>query len=47
VLGLERERGTLRVGARADFALLDVEGRVAETWLAGRRVFRREARMRP
>lgn len=40
VLGLERERGTLRVGARADFTLLDTQGRVAETWLAGRRVFR-------
>ncbi len=40
VLGLERERGTLRVGARADFVLLGAEGQVAETWLAGRRVFR-------
>lgn len=39
LLGLERERGTLRPGARADLALLDAEGRVAETWLAGRRVY--------
>ncbi len=35
VLGVEGERGTLRVGARADLALLDGEGRVVETWLAG------------
>jgi N-acetylglucosamine-6-phosphate deacetylase len=40
VLGLEREHGTLRPGARADLALLDADGRVAETWLAGRRAFR-------
>jgi N-acetylglucosamine-6-phosphate deacetylase len=39
LLGLERERGTLRPGARADLALLDAEDRVAETWLAGRRAF--------
>jgi N-acetylglucosamine-6-phosphate deacetylase len=39
LLGIERERGTLRPGARADLALLDAEGRVAETWLAGRRVY--------
>jgi len=36
VLGLERERGTLRPGARADFALLGRDGGVVETWLAGR-----------
>jgi N-acetylglucosamine-6-phosphate deacetylase len=39
VLGLERERGTLRPGARADFALLGADGRIAQTWLAGRCVF--------
>jgi N-acetylglucosamine-6-phosphate deacetylase len=39
LLGLEHERGTLRVGARADLALLDAEGGVAETWLAGRPVY--------
>ncbi len=41
ILGLERERGTLRIGARADFAVLDAQGGVAETWIAGRRVFAR------
>jgi N-acetylglucosamine-6-phosphate deacetylase len=40
VLGIERERGTLRPGARADLALLDAENRVVETWLAGRRAYR-------
>jgi len=39
LLGIERERGTLRPGARADFALLDPNGRVRETWLAGRRAW--------
>ena len=43
LLGIERERGTLRPGARADFALLDARGAVAETWLAGRCVYRRGA----
>jgi len=38
VLGIESRRGTLRVGARADFAILDSEGRVEETWVGGRRV---------
>ncbi|MBM4385080.1 MAG: N-acetylglucosamine-6-phosphate deacetylase [Deltaproteobacteria bacterium] len=41
LLGIERERGTLREGARADFALLDASGAIAETWLAGRCVYRR------
>lgn len=35
LLGMEAERGTLRAGARADFALLDEAGRVVETWLGG------------
>jgi N-acetylglucosamine-6-phosphate deacetylase len=39
VLGLERERGTLREGARADLVVLDEADRVRETWLAGRRVY--------
>ncbi len=39
VLGIENERGTLREGARADFAILDDAGRVVETWIEGRRVF--------
>ncbi len=38
VLGIESERGTLRPGARADFAVLDEGGNVLETWIAGRRV---------
>jgi N-acetylglucosamine-6-phosphate deacetylase len=38
LLGLERERGTLREGARADLVVLDEADRVHETWLAGRRV---------
>lgn len=37
VLGLENERGSLRRGARADFAIVDETGHVTETWLAGRR----------
>ena len=40
VLGIERERGTLRPGARADFAVLDASDRLVETWIAGRRVYR-------
>ncbi len=36
LLGVDGERGSLRPGARADLALLDAEGRVVETWLAGR-----------
>jgi N-acetylglucosamine-6-phosphate deacetylase len=44
LLGIERERGTLRAGARADFALLDATGAVAETWIAGHCVFRRRER---
>jgi N-acetylglucosamine-6-phosphate deacetylase len=40
LLGLERARGTLRVGARADFAMLSADGDVAETWLAGRCAWR-------
>ena len=41
LLGIEGERGTLRVGARADFAVLDDESRVVETWLAGEKVYSR------
>lgn len=42
VLGLERERGSLRPGARADFAMIGADGGVAETWIGGRCVWRRE-----
>lgn len=39
LLGIEAQRGTLRVGARADFAILAADDTVQETWLAGRRVY--------
>jgi N-acetylglucosamine-6-phosphate deacetylase len=39
VLGIEGQRGSLRPGARADFAVLDDSLRVRETWIAGRRVY--------
>lgn len=39
VLGIESERGTLRPGARADFAVLDDAALVAETWVRGERVW--------
>lgn len=39
LLGIESERGTLRVGARADLVILDADGAVRETWLAGRRAW--------
>jgi N-acetylglucosamine-6-phosphate deacetylase len=47
LLGIEAERGTLRAGARADLALLDAEGRVVETWLAGEPVLHRPAGAAP
>jgi N-acetylglucosamine-6-phosphate deacetylase len=40
LLGAERERGTLRVGARADLVALSEAGEVVATWVAGREVFR-------
>lgn len=39
LLGVEAERGTLRVGARADLVVLAADGAVRETWLAGRRAW--------
>jgi len=39
LLGVEAEHGTLRPGARADLVVLDADGSVAETWLAGERVW--------
>ncbi len=43
VLGLESEVGTLRVGARADLAVLNEADQVVETWIDGRRVLARDA----
>lgn len=43
VLGIESERGTLRPGARADFAILDQAARVTETWVGGECVWRAES----
>jgi len=39
ILGIEAERGSLRVGARADLALFDDALRLRETWIEGRRVY--------
>ena len=38
-LGIERERGTLRPGARADFAVLGADGSLHSTWIGGEPVF--------
>ena len=38
LLGIEAERGTLRAGARADFAVLDGDLGVVETWVGGEKV---------
>ena len=38
-LGIERERGTLRPGARADFAVLEADGSLHSTWIGGKPVF--------
>jgi N-acetylglucosamine-6-phosphate deacetylase len=40
LLGIERERGTLRPGARADLAVFGADGTIAATWIEGREVFR-------
>jgi N-acetylglucosamine-6-phosphate deacetylase len=42
LLGIEAERGTLRVGARADLVRLRPDGRVRECWVAGERAFARD-----
>jgi N-acetylglucosamine-6-phosphate deacetylase len=39
-LGIERERGTLRPGARADFAVLAADGSLHSTWIGGKPVYR-------
>ena len=39
LLGIESERGTLRVGARADFFVFGPGAKVRETWISGRCVY--------
>ena len=39
LIGAERDRGTLRVGARADLVALSETGDVLATWVGGREVF--------
>lgn len=39
LLGIESERGTLRVGARADFFVFGPDAKVRETWIGGRCVY--------
>ena len=43
LIGAERERGTLRVGARADLVALDASGAVLRTWVGGRQVWAADA----
>ena len=40
LLGVEAEHGTLRPGSRADLVVLEEDGTLVETWLAGVRVAR-------
>jgi len=44
LLGIEHERGTLRVGARADLVALSEAGDVVATWVGGRELFRAKPR---
>jgi N-acetylglucosamine-6-phosphate deacetylase len=39
-LGIERERGSLRPGARADLAVLGPDGALHSTWIGGKPAFR-------
>ena len=38
-LGIENKKGSLRPGADADFAILDREGKVLSTWVAGKKAW--------
>ena len=44
LLGVEARHGTLRRGACADLAVMDAEGRMMQTWIAGRQVWSVEGR---
>ncbi len=39
VLGIEATRGTLRRGSQADLTSFDVDGKILQTWLAGKRLY--------
>jgi N-acetylglucosamine-6-phosphate deacetylase len=44
LLGVERQHGTLRAGARADLVALSDAGEVVATWVGGRELFRAKPR---
>lgn len=39
---VDKERGRIEVGRRADFVVLDEEGGVLETWIGGKKVWEKE-----
>jgi len=43
-LGIENKKGTLRPGADADFVVMDRNGNVLNTWVAGRMVWEQPRR---
>ena len=45
VLGIERSKGSLAVGADADFILLDAQLHVQRTYIGGELVWQREAKV--
>lgn len=42
LMGIEGERGILREGRRADLTVLNEQGEVLQTWIAGHKVWDRE-----
>lgn len=42
MMGIEGQMGALNEGRRADFVVLEEDGRVRETWVGGRRVWSRD-----